>query len=256
MKPGLRTLVLAAAIAALPAIPASADTVPVTYGPNPLLVEGAAITGTTVRGVVDWDSLADTGVCGQRLQVSVNRGAYTNVPVGTGSEQAYTFRYGVTYRFRVMVAEIDEGSTEGDCSFTPAVWDYGRYTKVTLVQENSTKMSYFGSWRRVPVAGMLGGYVMTSKGETHSSASLETTGVYQSLWVTNTGPNRGEATLTHFVADQSYERTIDTYSPVFVARASFLVTDDDKIGVSWLTVAGTPGRPRVDLDAVVVLKYL
>jgi len=120
---------------------------------------------------------------------------------------------------------------------------------LSLYQENSTKIKYSTGWTRQKLTGANGGQVefATAKGKT---ATLSYTGI-QAAWVSTKGPTRGSAATQR---DSQPKVTIDTFaSAPKTAWVVHVVTGPSGSHKLAITVLGTSGHPRVDIDAFIVL---
>lgn len=129
-------------------------------------------------------------------------------------------------------------------------WTYGTTFTLTTYQENSSAISYAGSWARYAWTPAFGGYEDTSS-TAGSTATFTFTG-RNVAWIAPTASNRGQATVS---IDGTAVATRDLYS----ATTSPSVVD---FSYQWSTSAthtirvqanGTVGRPTIDIDAFVVM---
>ncbi len=124
----------------------------------------------------------------------------------------------------------------------------GKPFRISRYSEHNSAIRYNGSWTNDANPAYWGGAARRSS-TAGARASLTFTGRHIA-WVARTGPDRGKAGI--FV-NGTQVATVDLYSPT--TRAQRVVW----VG-SWSTsvsrtvtirVAGTTGRPRIDLDALV-----
>lgn len=124
----------------------------------------------------------------------------------------------------------------------------GKPFRISRYSEHNSAIRYSGSWTNDANPAYWGGVARRSS-TAGARATLVFTGRHIA-WVARTGPDRGKAGV--FV-NGTQVATVDLYSPT--TRAQRVVW----VG-SWTTavsrtvtirVAGTSGRPRVDLDALV-----
>jgi hypothetical protein len=146
------------------------------------------------------------------------------------------------YRFRVRA--VDRAGNIG-------AWAYGPAFRVSAYSEIHSAIAYTGRWSTVTATGYWGGRAKyaTAAG---ARATFRVTG-RSAAWITTMGPARGRATV---YVNGSAVATVDLYSPtwqtqqlVWAANWSTSVTRTVSI-----RVAGTPGRPRVDVDGFVALQ--
>jgi hypothetical protein len=147
-----------------------------------------------------------------------------------------------TVRFRVRATD-GTGNT--------GAWVTSRLVTPRLVQSSSTTVRYAGRWRTGTGAAYSGGSTRFAK-TAGASATYAFTGRSVGL-VTTLGPTRGEVRI---YVNGRYNATVDLNSPytrhqVIAWQRTWASTGSRTIR---LVVAGTPGHPRVDLDAFAVLK--
>ncbi len=130
-------------------------------------------------------------------------------------------------------------------------WAYGPTLSPRLIQQTSPSVRYTGTWTNSTSTAYSGGtarYATTA----HASASYTLSGRSIAL-VTTKAPSRGK---TKIYIDGAYVATVDLYA---TSRTSQVIVWQK----SWSTAArrtvkfvvvGTSGRPRVDLDALAVLR--
>ena len=189
------------------------------------------------------DGSKGSGIRSYAVSRSINGGAWKTVSyVQAASAYDLVVTPGTTYRFRVRATDRD-GNT--------GTWKLGPSFTARLVQQTSTAIRYAGTWARSESPGFAGGSARTSS-TAGSSATFTFTGRAVAL-VTTVGPDRGRARV---YVNGTYITTIDLAS----------ATKTDKVEAwsrSWSTAAtrtvkvvvlGTPGRPRVDIDAFLVLR--
>jgi len=144
-------------------------------------------------------------------------------------------------RFRVEAVDDsgNTGSVEGE-SFAVAAY-----------QEKSGAISYRESWARRYSRSALA-YHQRSSGERDARARLSFTG-FAVAWVARTGPTSGRARV---YVDGRYVRTVDLWDWKARARRVVYSRRFATNGPHALTVVvrGTRGRPRIDVDAFVVLR--
>jgi hypothetical protein len=184
---------------------------------------------------------ATSGVNHYTLYQSKDGGAYTKVATTTAASKTLNLAPGHTYKY-----EVTGTDNAGNTSKASA----GPTFTLSLYQENSTKIKYSSGWKRQKLTGANGGSVeyATSKGKT---ATFSYDG-YEAAWMSTLGPTRGSASVK---LDSGTATTVSTHASnpktaeiVNVVQAK---TANHKLVV---TVLGTSGHPRVDIDAFIVLK--
>ncbi|HET7247452.1 MAG TPA: hypothetical protein VFJ07_21760 [Streptosporangiaceae bacterium] len=129
----------------------------------------------------------------------------------------------------------------------------GRFSspeELSLFQENASAVTYSAGWTRQTLSGANGGSVdfATVAGKT---ATLTFTG-FQAAWMSTQGPARGSATVK---LDSGTAATISTNasSPKTAQIVDVVTAAANGSHKLVVTVLGTPGHPRIDVDAFVVL---
>jgi hypothetical protein len=219
------------------------DSVPpkITSAPTVSLVGGVGLTGSTVPVKVSWKGTdATSGVNHYTLSQSKDGGAFTQVGTSATASKTVNVAPGHTYQFKVTGTD-NAGNTSAGKS--------GKTYTLSLDQENSTKIKYSTGWTRQKLTGASGGQVeyATVKGKT---ATLSYSGI-QAAWVSTLGPTRGSASTQR---DSQPKVTIDTHaSAPKTAHIVHVVTGPSGSHTLVITVLGTSGHPRVDIDAFIVL---
>jgi len=117
--------------------------------------------------------------------------------------------------------------------------------------EKSSRISYDGRWRTAKFGGYVGGAVRyaTARG---STATFTFTGS-KIIWYGPVGPTRGKARV---MIDGQLIRTVDLRSSSFTARKVLFKKGWSGPAEHTLTieVLGTPGRPYVAIDRLVVVE--
>jgi Pro-kumamolisin, activation domain len=197
---------------------------------------------STVPVEVVWSGTdATSGVNHYTLYQSKDGGAYTKAATTTAASTTLKLAPGHTYKY-----EVKGTDNAGNTSKASA----GPTFTLSLYQENSTKIKYSSGWKRQTLTGANGGSVeyASSKGKT---ATLSFNGI-EAAWMSTLGPTRGSASVK---LDSGTAVTVSTHASnpktaeiVNVVQAK---SGNHKLVV---TLLGTSGHPRVDVDAFVVLK--
>jgi kumamolisin len=219
------------------------DSVPpvISSAPAVGLIGGVGPIGSTVPVKVSWNgSDATSGVNHYTLYQSKDGGAYTQVATLATTSTTVSLAPGHTYQF-----EVTGTDNAGNTSAAKA----GSTYTLSLYQENSTKIKYSTGWKRQALSGASGGSVeyATAAGKT---ATLSYTGI-QAAWVTTLGPTRGSASTQR---DSQPKITVNTNaSAPKTAWIVHVVTGPSGSHKLAITVLGTSGHPRIDIDAFIVL---
>lgn len=207
--------------------------------PRLLLLSGVTSKPVALPAKVRWDPVA--GAQRYELQVSRNGGAWSGLTLPSRTARSVKLNVwpGSTYRYRVRVRKSDAWGT----------WLLSPPTTVTPHFAGEA-VSLTGSWTTYANSNAYAEIPAYSK-RAGATASLEFRGRSVS-WMTSRGPGRGRARV-HI--DGALAATIDL-------RASSLQHRRVVFSRSWASagqhtivveVLGTSGRPRVDLDAIVVV---
>ncbi len=217
------------------------------------VVVGAQVnTGTspaTVSVGLNW-SATDTGssISRYELQQSSDSGttySAVSLPTATSTTRVVSLKADSTtgYRFRVR-ARDQVGNWSG--------WKYTPTFRVYPYQESSGSVTYpSGTWTRQSLSGAYGGYVRYSTGS--GARSVFTFTGRNVVWVAPKSSVRGKAEVW---LDGSKLATIDLYSSTALARRIVFTraVSPSVTHTLEVRVLGTSGRPRVDVDAFLVLR--
>jgi hypothetical protein len=190
---------------------------------------------------VSWSGTdATSGVNHYTLYQSKDGGSYTQLATTTTGSAGLSLAPGHTYQFEVTATD-----NAGNTSAAKA----GSVYTLSLLQENASAIKYSTGWKRQALAGASGGSVdyATAAGKT---ATLSFTGV-QAAWVSTLGSTRGSASVK---LDSGATATISTHatSPK-TAQIVDVVSGASGAHKLVVTVLGTSGHPRVDVDAFIIL---
>ena len=220
-------------------------TPPRTTAPTARITVPGTAALTSVLATVTWSGSDDfTGVARYELQASVAGGAWT--PVALATPLSTTFAASIvpatTYRYRVRATDA-AGNTGG--------WATSAVVTPVATPETSAAARYSGTWTLALSSGSYGGRV---KYASRAGASVSYTFVgRQVVWMAPKSKTRGSARV---YIDGVYRATVSLYS--VTTRNRQLVYSYAWAGNGThtikLVVAGTAGRPRVDLDAFVILR--
>jgi hypothetical protein len=157
-----------------------------------------------------------------------------------GKSETVNLAPGSTYKFEVTATD-----NAGNTSAAQA----GNAYTLTLLQENASTVAYSSGWTRQAVSGANGGDVdyATVAGKT---ATLSFSGK-SVAWMTTEGSNRGSASVS---INGGTAKTVSTNASS-TKPAEIVDVVKGKSGTNKLVikVLGTSGKPRVDVDAFVVL---
>ena len=214
--------------------------------PSTVTTAGTAVDSVgRVPVKVSWSAsdAGGSGLASYSVYVSTN-GSWTQVATsGTATSAIVKLAPGSShYQFAVR-------ATDGAGNQSSS-WTYGTSFTLTTYQENSSAISYAGSWARYAWASAFGGYEDTSS-TAGSTATFTFTG-HNVAWIAPTASNRGQATVS---IDGTAVATRDLYSSTAVAKVvdySYRWTTSGTHTIR-VRVNGTTGRPAIDVDAFVVM---
>jgi hypothetical protein len=201
-----------------------------------------AFSGSSAPWTIAWTGRdTSSGIERYELARSRNGGAWTTMNVNIRSSSAGVLvSPGSTYRFRVRA--VDRAGNIGS-------WAYSATFKVTAYQQSSTRVRYGGRWSTSTSTSYWGGSARSSSTK-GSTASLTFTG--RSIgWVALRAPTRGKAYVyINGVLKATVDlRSTSTLKQRVVWSAGYSTSATRTITVK---VAGTAGRPRIDVDGFLV----
>lgn len=222
---------------------------PTAGTPKVTLRSGVTLPSTsTTSGILAVLNVSATdsggaGVGSFDVKRSVDGGTFAAIATNlTASTLAITLTPGHSYRFQVR-ARDKAGNVGG--------WVTGPTVRPYLPQQTNSYLTWRGSWNSASRPDYSGGSVRyaTAAGAS-TSYSFTGRGI---AWVTTMAPNRGAAKV---YLDGVLVATIDTYgSATYVRRIMFAKTwSTSGFHTLRVVVVGTAGRPRVDVDALEVLR--
>ena len=218
-------------------------TPPAVVAPVVQLAATGQVGTSTVPVVVSWAASDVSGVSSTELQQSKSGGAWSKVNLPSPAVSAVTLMRapGYTYAYRVRATDA-YGNT--------STWARGTTVKLVARQEANASITYKGTWTTASVSSAYGGALRYASSST-ASATLTFTG-RNVVWVAPLAPNRGKADV---YLDGVYVQTVDLYSASSVARSIVFSHSWASSGSHTLQirVKGTSGRPRVDLDAFLLV---
>jgi hypothetical protein len=207
------------------------------------IVKTTATSGTVpVR--VGWSARDTTsGVASSDVQVSVNGGSYKAVAGGTTlTRLGQRLDSGDTFRYR-MRSRDKAGNVSG--------WSYDRTLKPKAYNERSTVLRYSGSWAYSYPSAALGDRVRRT---TTAGAKASVTFTGRSYgWIATMGPTRGKAAV--YVGGTKVA-TVDLYAPTTRYRQVVFTKTWTTSASRTVTIKalGTPGRPRIDVDGILLVR--
>ncbi len=220
------------------------DTVKPTVSAPTVKPTRGAVMGSTVPVTVSWsvaDALSGYGTATARQQTN---GAWATVGTGlTGTSLKRSLMPGSSaYAFAVRATD-KAGNTSG--------YSTGPTFRLTRHQQTSTSIKYGGTWKTVSSTSYSGGSTRYATSTT-ASATFDFTG-RGFAWVGAYGPTRGTAKIW---LDGVLQPTVSTYRSSTTSRPVTWSVAWASSGTHRIVIkpAGTSGHPRIDLDALVVIR--
>ena len=216
------------------------DGIPPTLVAPSTTLAGGTLGRYTTPVVVRWAASDPSGVAFCKLQVSASGGTWTGVPLASGATRS------TVENLPLGVTQQRVRATDTKANTSP--WSTGPLVRATVIQENSSAVSYAGTWHTTWTTSASGGstHYTTARG---ASVTYRFTGTGIALAATR-GLGRGGAWI---YVDGQYAGSIFLGSSTAQYRAIVFVRNWSTNGTHTLRVvaAGTAGHPRVDIDAFV-----
>jgi hypothetical protein len=220
-------------------------TPPATATPLTSIIPPPSITTSTVPTWITWTAadLGGSGLGTYDIARSVDGGAF-----GTLATQMLTPWYGanlsVGHSYRFEVRSRDNAGNVGP-------WMAGATVTPAITQQTSTAVKYTGAWSTATSSSYLGGSVKYATGA-GASASYTFTG-RSIAFMTTRASGRGTARI---YIDGVLASTVNLQSSTTAYRyVVFLKTWTAAAAHTIkVVVVGTPGHPRVDIDAFAILR--
>ena len=222
------------------------STPPVVRPPAQGLLTNSTLGSAAATVRLSWSATDSEGeIARYELQQSTNGGPYAGVPLSqeTATSISRQLALGNNYRFRVRATD-DNGNR--------SAWKYGSRFAVDVHQESSTAVAFTGTWKPQSVSSASGEAVAYS---TASGTTAKLTFTGRSVaWVAPKSRTRGKAEV---YLDGRKVATVDLFSATAQVRRVVYAANALNPSVAHtlqIKALGTAGRPRVDVDAFVVLR--
>jgi len=218
---------------------------PVAARPVARLLQGATARAGVVPMTLGWSAATDTGtgVVRYELRRRVDGGPWTAVALPSPRTRRITIQVATRHAVQYGVRAIDgAGNT--------SAWATGGGFSVRLVTEMAGAIRYRGSWPIRTDATALGGTLRTSR-TAGTTATYTFTGS-QVAWIAPRGSTRGSARVS---IDGVAETTVDLNRSLLAPRRLVFTRAFQAVGRHRITVTvkGTAGHPRVDIDGFAVV---
>jgi hypothetical protein len=222
------------------------DTIPPTMssGPSVRLLPNSVLASGTWPVNVYWAG-TDAGSTppSYYLAQTCNAGTtWSNIALSptTATQASRTLARGVNCQFRVQAHDLVNTSA----------YSLSRVFHASVSQESAPTVTRTGTWSIANSSSFDGGHVRYStKANSSMSVAFTGTGI---AWVAPTGPTRGAARV---YLDGVLQKAVSLYTKAPAFRKLMYTHMWAAQGTHTLkiVVVGTAGRPRVDVDAFVVL---
>lgn len=206
--------------------------------------KGSTLNGSTVIGHFSWVGSDGAGAGIRLFHVlrSMDGGAFTEIAITPDPSILVQLAPGHRFAFRVR-AEDRDGNLSAPAT-TPVY-------PVALVQQTTAAFTYGAGWKVAASTSFSGGsarYATAAGATTVFKATAR-----QYAFITTTGPTRGKARI---YVDGGLVATVDLWSPTTVTRVQAWTAryTTSQLRTIKVVVAGTAGRPRVDVDGFAILK--
>jgi hypothetical protein len=220
-------------------------TVPTVTAPAAALRSGVQLNGSTIAYRLTWTGAdsGGTGVTTYDVMRSVDGGAFVSLATGLTSPLRDTSGgSGHSYRYEVRAHDA-AGNASG--------WLAGPTLNPSLVQSSSSSISYHGTWATASSTSYSGGSVRyTSVAGRYATYTFTGRGF---AFVTTRASSRGSVKI---YVDGVLAATVSCYAASTTYRYVAYATTFASSGthtIKWV-VSGTSGHPRVDMDAIEVLR--
>ncbi|MDQ2964339.1 MAG: S8 family serine peptidase, partial [Chloroflexota bacterium] len=193
---------------------------------------------------VTWPAATDPSskIVGYELEYSMDFGPWQPAGTAAGSATSAIRTVPLSHSHRFQIRARDAAG-----NWSP--WAVGAPMGLGIVQDSSPKMRYATGWYRYDSAAASGG---TTRFTTRRSSSVRLTMTARILSiVAPVGPTRGSAAV---YVNGTYQATISFYSKTAASRRIVWTKTFDADGAKTIEIraSGTAGRPRIDVDAILI----
>ena len=222
-----------------------ADTTPpVALPPLVRLLPGSTLDAK-VPVNISWPAAKDVGlgVTDYDLEQNVNAKGWKTLPSGSALNRNAQPLLSRNDNYRYSVRALDGAGNSSAWASSPSF-------RTVVLSEASSAISFHGGWTRITSPSYDG---RAAKSSRTKGATVTYSFVGSAFaWISAKSPVRGSAQV---YMDGKHIGTVSTYSTTSTAREMVYTQSWSTIGrhTFKLIVSGTPGHPRVDVDAFVVL---
>jgi hypothetical protein len=206
-------------------------------------------TGATLPGapaLIRWSAVSGASSIA-RYQVQRQVGASTtwngvSLAADLDTTVAQSLKWGTAYRYRVRA--FDDGGTAG-------AWARGPSVTPRLKDDRNSKIVWRGTWQRSADSSAARDTISFSS-TAGATAKMSFTGRGIAL-LGATGPQQGKVRV---YVNGNLKATVDLYADDAQTQVVFFARDWKAVNTRTikLEVVGTSDRPRVDLDAILVMR--
>jgi hypothetical protein len=216
---------------------------PIARPPTTLPRTKTTIGTTTLPARISWAEATDasSSIAGYELQASVDGGAWSpsSATVATVRTQYDTQTLGHRYQYRVRAKD-----SAGNWS----AWASGPTVTSSLIQDRSSAITYYGTWRKSVYSLASGG--STTYAKTIGARARTTFSGRAVAIIAPVGPTRGTARV---YVDGVYKTTLSFRASSGKSRMVMYSTSFATLGTHSIELRLTSTK-RVDLDAFAVLR--
>jgi len=240
---------LVAAVLLVPATPAQAEVVtaagPVAQPPAVELQRMGRVSRGRVPIRVSWPAATPAGspIYRYQLQRRLDGGRWSAVSLATRLSRSVALKLRPWRVIEFRVRAKDQAGNAGAWAMSEPTW-------LSAAQESDEKVDLTAGWQTVADSKAFAGRraTTTAGGEVANYSFFGS----EVGWIAQRGPRRGRA---HVYLDGAWTATLDLYRARNARRRVVFRASWASPGAHTLEIrtAGTPGRPRVDVDAFVVL---
>jgi subtilisin family serine protease len=217
---------------------------PTAFAPSAAPAYKVSLGGTTAPLRIQWAKATDaaSAIAAYELQYSLDYGAWTpaGTLAGSATETVRQVALSHNHRFRIRAR---------DAAGNWSAWVESVPLGLGVVDDSSTSMRWSSGWFRYTTSAA---YAGTTRYSMSRGAWMRVSKTAKILaFVAPVGPTRGSASI---YVNGVYQATVSLYSSTSAGRRVLWVKDFGVDGAKTIEirVAGTSGRPRVDVDAILV----
>ena len=218
---------------------------PTVQPPAIELLDGGALSSVAIPLLLSWPAGLPGGapIARYRLKMSIDGGSWSRVRLTSPLELSARVKARPSEQIRFRLRAIDVAGQR-------SAWAETAPVVLSATRDGEPAIGLSAGWWSAADTHAFGGRRATT---TLPAQTAGFTFVGRQIgWVAQRGPSRGAADV---YLDGTWTATVDLYGTTNAARRMVFRATWPSVGGHTLaiTTAGTPGRPRVDLDTLVVL---